>query len=136
MLILAVVSVICTMYSTGSKLDKRISEWYNPEAHQFYEKGHYTRGFDVKELYDALKLIPDTAKLSAQSFIVPHVAMRDYIYQYPVVNDASYIIFMTGESSYPLNDEEFGKKTEEYLASTAWENIYKKNNTFIFRKKQ
>jgi hypothetical protein len=54
-------------------------------------------------------LIPKDAKVSASSPLVPHLAMRDIIYQFPYVADADYIALMYDCSGYPLLQNEYSK---------------------------
>jgi len=132
--LLAVGAVLLTMGTTVWKLESQVSRWYVPQRAQFYRAWHYQQGFDVMELYRALQVIPNGAKVSAQSFIVPHLAFREKIYQFPAVNDADYIVILDKEYPYPLDAATFQKKEDELLASSDWQVIYAENKTYIFRR--
>ncbi|MFI5163886.1 MAG: DUF2079 domain-containing protein [Bacteroidia bacterium] len=110
--------------------------YFDRDRHRIYKEQHYKRDYDVAEAYRALKLIPDEAKVSAQSPFVPHLAFRDYIYQFPVINDAAYVIFSYEENTYPLTKESFKVQTVMLLSSKDWEKIYDKNQMVILRKIQ
>ena len=135
-LYVSVIATALTFYSTISALDHRVSKWYSPEANRFYSGSHYKRDFDVKKMHAALKLIPDNAVVSAQSPLVSHLAFRDFIYQYPDVFNSEYILLSEKESTYPLSQEEYNKKKNEYLNSTEWEIIYNENPLLIFKRKK
>lgn len=84
-------------------------------------------------LKNSLKNIPSTAKISAQSPIVPHLANREKIYMFPDLSDANYIILDTKVDSYPLENEELNKKIQELENSPLWQ-VEKKKTLLIFRK--
>ncbi len=90
---------------------------------RFYQKEHYKRNYDVKKVYQALKLIPDHSAVSAQSPFVPHLAFRNSIYQFPILKDANYVVYSTNEEFYPLSKEEFHKKIK-LLINQGWHKIY------------
>src|ERR1035437_8125244 len=101
--------------------------YFDRDRHRIYQEWHYKRNYDVAEAHQALKLIPDDAKVSAQSPFVPNLAFRNYIYQFPVVNDAEYIVFSYEESSYPLTKQSFAVQIALFMNSTEWKKIYEKN---------
>lgn len=125
---------VLTLYTTLASIDNRVSKWYNSVNHKFYSSEHYKREFDVKKMYEALKLIPTNAIVCAQSPLVSHLAFRDYIYQFPNVANSEYIILSEKENSYPLNQEEYDKIKKEYFASPEWQVIYNENYTCIFKR--
>lgn len=100
---------------------------------RFYQKRHYQRDFDVKSVHKYLSKIPKDAKVSAQSLFVPHLSLRDNIYQFPIIKDAEYIIYCREEGAYPMSNDEFEMKVEELEASKDWE-IYYKNEITILKK--
>ena len=135
-IILGYIFVIVCIITTFSTLNSRVSKWYNPEFIRFYKKEHYIRDFNVKELHKILKLIPDNAIVSAQSMIVPHLAFRDYIYHYPYVQNAEYIVLLTAdESKYPLTKDEYNNKISEYKHSPDWDIFYENEYALIFKRK-
>jgi len=103
---------------------------------RIYKAAHYQRDYDVKEVYGALELIPDDAIVSAQSPFVPHLALRDRIYQFPIIKDAEYIIFSVRELPYPLDENEYKEKTVALLHSPDWETIYSEDGFVILQKRQ
>lgn len=103
---------------------------------RFYKAAHHEREYDVKRVYDALKMIPRDAIVSAQSPFVPHLALRDRIYQFPIIKDADYIMFSSHELPYPLSEEGFNLRTNELMNSTAWELIYAEEGLYLLKKKE
>lgn len=128
-------AVLLTMGTTVWKLESRVSKWYAPEQAQFYRASHYQQGFDVGELKRALQLIPEDAKVSAQTFIVPHLAFRERIYQFPMIEDADNIVIMEGENPYPLDPEAFERRKNELLASSEWHVMYAESRILILERK-
>lgn len=101
---------------------------------RIYQTGHYQRNYDVSSVYKALKLIPDDAVVSAQSPFVPHLALRDKIYQFPIVKDAEYVVIFLNELSYPLSKDDFVNKTAELINSPSWTKIYSEEGLIILQK--
>ena len=83
-----------------------------------------------------LGTIPAEARVSASTQLVPHLAFRESIYQFPVVNDAEYIVLLKEGDTYPLQKEDYFSKVDKYSNSPGWEKIYEGNSTLVFRKKQ
>ncbi len=102
---------------------------------RFYQTGHYSRTYDVKPVKAILKNIPPDAKVSAQSPFVPHLALRDHIFQFPIMKDAEYVLFSTEENSYPLTPEDFESKTAEFFHHPDWELWQQAGNFYAFRKR-
>ena len=83
-----------------------------------------------------LKLIPWDAFVSAQTSLVPHLALRDTIYQFPYLGSANYIALLKMDTDkYPLSDDEYKNKIEELKNSSEWEILTEDNNVLIFRKR-
>ncbi|MEK6616924.1 MAG: DUF2079 domain-containing protein [Bacteroidota bacterium] len=110
--------------------------YFDRDRHRIYKEWHYKRNYDVAEAYRALKLISDDAKVSVQSPFVPHLALRDYIYQFPVINDAEFIVFSCEENSYPLTKQSFAVHAAMLLNSGEWEKMYDKNQMVILKRVQ
>lgn len=98
---------------------------------RFYQKNHYERNYDVKIVHHQLKKIPKDAKVSAQSPYVPHLSLRNNIYQFPIIRDADYIIYSKKESSYPITQEEFELKINTLEQSEDWKIIYQQDITIL-----
>lgn len=114
----------------------------NPIVHlgraqiRIYKADHYSRDFDVKAMHYEVNKIPKTAIISAQSPFVPHLSLRDHIYQFPMIDNAEYIIFSLEESPYPLSDEEFLSKVNKLSSSEKWELEYEEGPIRILKKKK
>jgi uncharacterized membrane protein len=133
---IAVLFTLITLAATIKALDSRVSKWYIPEQNRFYQKDHYVRDFDVKNVYRSFRLIPGNAAVSAQSPLVPHLAFRDYIYQFPVINNAEYIILNLKDTKYPLTEEEFNTLIKELTTNGRWERIASPEPVLILKRKK
>jgi uncharacterized membrane protein len=86
----------------------------------FYRSTMYTSGFDVKKVYRHLELIPSDAKVTASVTILPHLAFRPNIYNFPKVEDANYIVVFRDRDTYPLGLAQFDKEIDKYLSDSSW----------------
>lgn len=131
---MAILVCAVTFASTIWKLDNRWSKYYMAKPARFFTLSHYKQTMiDIPELYRAINIVPDDAKVSAVSFIVPHMAFRDYIYQYPYVFDAEYIVFaLDPQNPYPLSTlQQMEDTINAYRHKPNWEVVYDKNSTLI-----
>ena len=101
----------------------RVSPGYDKPAQQFFRSRHYRQPFDVGAVYRRLASVPPTARLSATSALVPHVAARPYIYLFPFVGDADYILALPPASVYPLTESALSQQLAGYLASGDWREL-------------
>ncbi len=124
---------LITIVATASSMDHRVSIWYNPEQLQFYNKKHYEVPYNVSKVQNILKLLPENAKVSATNCLVPHLAFRDYIYAFPVINDADYIVILRSVINFPYNKEELEKKINELETSSEWEKTIDQDSVIIFK---
>jgi uncharacterized membrane protein len=133
--LITIVLTALVVSATISALDRRISPNYKIPNSKFYDARHWKSKFDVSELNRTLKLIPDNAKVSAQSSLVPHLAFRQWIYLFPHVADADYIALLNIGDYYPVDDDAYFAKINQLKDSNQWNLIYDKNSTLIFKRR-
>ncbi len=115
-------AIVLVGISTFRTMDNTVV--HTSKSHiRFYQKSHYKRDFDLKSVHRVLSQIPKNAAVSAQSPFVPHFSLRSNIYLFPIVKDAEYIIYLEGYNTYPLSQNEFENKIENYRNSPDWELI-------------
>lgn len=102
---------------------------------RFYQKEHYTKPYNFKETYKALERIPPDAIVSAQSPLVPHLALREAIHQYPIIGEASFIALLPGESPYPLDTLGYQRRLQELDTSQVWVRTYQSAALVLFERK-
>jgi len=129
----AVLVVLAAMFCTLRTMDQTALFTYKSKI-RFYQSPHYSRDYDVKKVYRQLSGIPDDAVVSVQSPFLPHLSLRDNIYQFPMIKDAQYIIYSEKEEPYPLDSVSFKQKTASLEKSTQWEVIYKQDGFTILKK--
>ena len=78
----------------------------------------------MKSIHNNLAKIPSDAIVSAQSPFVPHLALRESIYQFPLIKNAEYIVYSKKEKSYPLTQKEFDEEISKLENLTDWEIFY------------
>lgn len=133
--LIAIVILCSTAWITYSKIENRDSKWYGPDTVKFYGKKHYQREFDVNNVRRSLELIPSNASVSAQTNLVPHLCFRDYIYTYPKINAAEYIVLTPLQiSTFPLSPEKYYESIEEIKSSKDWEVLKEDKDILIFRR--
>jgi len=108
----------------------------NKNKIRLYKASHYKRDINAKLVHEKLQLIPSDAIVSAESKLVPHLALRDKVYQFPFVKDAEYIVFTSIENTYPLSEEDFYKEVETYRNKSDWSVLYENEDMTILQKQK
>ena len=101
---------------------------------RLYQARHYHNLYDVAKAHNALKLIPAKAVVSAQSPFLPHLSLRDSIYQFPMVKNAEYLVFSIRENTYPLSISQFLRLTKSLENSREWQVVYNDEITVLKKK--
>ena len=132
--ILIIIVLIGAFASTFRLMDNTVV--HNDKSKiRVYKSNHYYRDFDVKQTHQLLATIPADAIVSAQSPFLPQLALRDYIYQFPIVKDATYIVYSKNEGTYPLEKDTFFQQISYFENSPEW-TVFAKNDyiTILFKK--
>lgn len=103
---------------------------------RFYQEAHYRRDYDVKKIHSLLAEIPADAVVSMQSPFIPHLSLRPDVYQFPMIRDATFIIFSTKEGPYPMDTLTFNKRIEELIKSSNWNIQQYDGHFYILQKRQ
>lgn len=123
---------------TIHKMDRNNHEvpWtFYKEKIKFYDKSFYRKPFNIKNVNTLLRKIPKDAKVSSSNVITPHIAQRQFIYFFPTVNDAEYIIFSLFDNNYLMSEEENHNHRNNYLNSPEWEIIENEDPVFLLKKR-
>ena len=134
-LTLALIVCFFSVKITYNKMWARDALYYNQLNGNFLIKEHYQCEFDKKEVKRVMSLIPKDAKLSSINMFAPHLSFRKYIYQFPDVHDAEYVLLAKTNSSYPIRGVEIDNEIKQYNDSKDWETISASNGIYLFRKK-
>lgn len=136
--ILAILLCIATLGVTAHKLDRvnnKIPWTLTPSKVKIYDKNFFKAPFNIKKVNRLLGSIPCDAKVSASNVIAPHLAQRQYIYFFPAVHDAEYIVFSVFDDYYLMSAEENEKYRKQYLNSPEWKIIAKEYPVFLLKKR-
>lgn len=125
--------LISTLGVTIRSMDRTIINT-NKENLRIYSSDHYSRHYNIQFVREAMKLIPSNAVVSAQSNFVPHLALRDKIYSYPLVNDAEYLLLTSHESCWPLTDSLFRVQLQGYIHSDEWKVLRSDDEVYLFKR--
>ncbi len=124
-----------TLGSSIHLMDKSV-KYGLKERIRFYQAAHYRRNFDVREVHRMLRTLPADAAVSAQSAFVPHLALRKTIYQFPIVNNARYIVLSEHEDPYPLNIEKYSALVDSIIHSPEWLVFYEKQGILVLERRE
>src|SRR6185437_9827619 len=122
---------------TFYKLDatNHAMKWSDATKENILHKHFFNPEYNVKEIYDALSLIPADAKVSASGRILPHLSQRLHIYQFPDVQDADYIAVFTFRDYFLMGDSGYTKGINDYIFKSNWD-VIKHSYDFVLFKKQ
>ena len=116
------------------KMMDRSAIFTNKSTIRFYQSAHYIRDYDVSAVHTQLAAIPASAIVSAQSPFLPHLSLRESIYQFPTVKDAQYIVVSELEGPYPLNEKQFRTALDSIALSKSWRIFSVSHGCWVFRK--
>ncbi len=129
----ASIILIGCLVSTVKMMD-RSAIFTNKSTIRFYQSAHYVRNYDVSEVHTQLAAIPTNAIVSAQSPFLPHLSLRESIYQFPTVKDANYIVVSELEGPYPLNEQQFRTALDSIALSKSWRILSASKGCWVFKK--
>lgn len=132
---LALLTVIIAFYIHLHAYKERKSVWFKPADYVLWSPLHWHTPYDISSINKALESIPAEAAVSASSPLVPHLAFRQRIYQFPDTADATYILLLEQPEPYPLKLEELQQQVMALRAASDWELIYDKKLLKIFKKR-
>ncbi|MGI8650730.1 MAG: DUF2079 domain-containing protein [Rubrobacter sp.] len=87
-------------------------------------------------LREAIALVPDDAKVSATNNIGPHLAHRRYLYLFPTVLDADYVVLDESAPGYDTQIEPVLslQSTQELKRSGEFVEVFSKEGVEVFRR--
>lgn len=130
---IAVLTLLSATICTARMMDNTVL--FFPKARiRFYQPIHYRRNYSVQKVHTMLSTIPRDAVVSAQSPFLPHLALRDRIYQFPTIKDAGYIVFSKKEDPYPIDKERFDSLTRQLEISGKWASEFNEDGFTILKK--
>jgi uncharacterized membrane protein len=132
-----IVAVCIAAFSmTLHKLDVqncRVPWSMNPPKEKFYDMRFYKRPFNIAKVNKLLSLIPPEAKVSASNMFLPHLAQRPFIYYFPNIQDADYILLSVFDHFYMQTLYENEICRLKYLSDPKWEVVAAEYPVFLLR---
>jgi uncharacterized membrane protein len=134
----AILVLMLTFYVTSHKLnpDNCVFPWtMHPDKENIFSKNFFKSDLNISKTYEILALVPENARVSSSNSFVSHLAQRKYIYIFPEVKDADYILLSVSDNSY-LNDtpDQMGAKRAKYLNSPYWHIIASEYPVILLKK--
>lgn len=128
------ITIIGVLISSLRLMDNTVV-FTNKAQIRFYQAEHYERNFDVKLVHQKLNEIPKETIVSTQSALLPHLALRPSVYNFPSVKDAALIVYCPMESPYPLQQAEFDSLMNTYKNSNNWIIEFHNKSLVILKRK-
>lgn len=109
-------------YATSYSFDKdqRAMRWTWPLKENIFDASFFDSKLNINKVYKSLALIPADAKVSASNFYVPHLSQRRYIYMFPDVRDADYIVAHQPWDNFMWSHELYLAAVQDYLHNPNW----------------
>lgn len=132
-LALGILVLAGTVAATVRSMD-RTSYFTNKNKIRFYQSGHYSRDYDVKKVHALIRKIPPDEIISVQSPFLPHLSLRDKIYQFPIIKDAGMVLYSLQEAPYPLDTAAFHALHLQMMQDPEWLLQEQTENCFLFKR--
>lgn len=101
----------------------------------FWKTEHYQRSeFSVAHLRALVDLVPPDKPLTATNFVVPHLAFREKIYNFPVIHDAEYALVVNLPNDFYLTSYQNAMDSLNYLKSE-WKIIAQRDTIMYLLKR-
>jgi len=122
---LSVIVCLLALSVTWYKMNihNRALVWGNTVKENIFDPEYFHPGYDASKIHSDLKLIPPDAKICASQCILPHLAQRRYVFEFPDVEDAEYMAVFTYRDYYLTDDRTYKKVLDQYILNPAWKII-------------
>lgn len=118
---MAIAVCLLALSVTRYKMDgNNRATWDNTLKENIFAPGFFYAGFNAAKINRELKLIPPDAKVCASESLLPHLAQRRYIYEFPDVEDAEYMAVFMFKDNYMLTENNYQKALNQYMFNPSW----------------
>jgi uncharacterized membrane protein len=91
---------------TSYSLMQQRHAYLNPSKENIFDKAHYQSNLNVSKIQKRLASLPEEARITAQTNLLPHVSNRKHAFHFPYVLESNLLIMTRKEIAYyPLNAE-------------------------------
>jgi len=126
---------LSTLTVTVTKMERRVSFWYDPAKENLLSRSFYECDIPVKEIKKQIrKFVPEESPMVASQNLVPHFATRKKIHMFPYVHEAGYIVILKGSNTYPLDRKTFDAEIQKYRDDKGWKSVLEDNYLLILKK--
>jgi uncharacterized membrane protein len=107
--------------------------WMDRSRLCIYKPNHYRSAGEVAELREAIAQVPDGVEVTAQSPLIPHLALRDRCYTFPKITPTTQWMVLTKlEKPYPLSPEEWEAQWKGYMNHSEWKLVWTSGQSYVF----
>ncbi len=131
---IALTITVLSLAASIHLLNHRYTYWHHEIKENPFSRKMYQTHFNIKEINDALRQIPDEAAIVSTSNVAPHLAYRKDIHIFPHIRNAEYMVLLEDGNPYPLKMEEYLRLKEDYLKDKNWELVYSNDQLYILKK--
>jgi uncharacterized membrane protein len=117
------------------RLFDRTKMYINRAQIRLYKPEHYSSEVNAAAIHQELAKLPPNAKVSAQAPFTPHLALRENIFQFPLINDAEYIVLSPKLETYPLDQATFNFELNKQQTSGSWLIYFRNDDLLILKRK-
>lgn len=100
--------------------DNRKMPFTEPLKENMFDAHFFDSKLNIPTIHKSLELIPSDAKVSASNFYLPHLSQRRFIFLYPIVNDAEYIVVNQKWENYYAEEKTYMQSIQNYLHDPNW----------------
>jgi uncharacterized membrane protein len=97
--------------------------WDSTIKENIFADDFFHARFDAAKIHTDLKLIPPDAKVCASEALLPHLAQRKFVYEFPDVEDAEYLAVFTFHNYYLIDEKTYSKVLDSYILNPSWKMI-------------
>jgi uncharacterized membrane protein len=108
--------------------------WTDRSRLRLYQSKHFMSELNRNALEKATFLIPKNASLCVQDALLPHYCLRDYVYLFPSIYDAEYILLCEQVSKYPLNEDTFRDSISQIRELGKYATVFEQDGVILFRR--
>ncbi|HOZ86480.1 MAG TPA: DUF2079 domain-containing protein [Bacteroidia bacterium] len=135
-LVLASLVCVSTLFMTLTKLTRpsedHIALLGDVQKTNILSADFFHSYYDVDEIYETMRLVPDSAIVSASGKLSSHLAFRKRLYFFPRIDNADYILLLKKNDNWPISQER-ADTTVSYLLKYNWEVMSEKKDIICLR---
>ena len=132
--VVAVLLMSGLIFISAQNMDE--TEVFNEKSRiRIFSSEHYRNEvLDVEAVQRLLEQIPEAAAVSAQSPFVPHLALREHCFQFPLIRQSEYLLISPAVGSYPLSWECYEEVINEQLTSGQWKEVGTEGGASLYQR--